>query len=75
MRTSLAPIPESLNNILYVAQGEKIRVGVEGTDTYYLLEVDGYYLLHKTDVQAMINELKLAKVQNADNRKLATTPK
>lgn len=58
MRTSLSPIPESLNNVLYVAQGEEIRVGVEGADTYFSVDVDGYILVHKTDMVAIMRELK-----------------
>ena len=58
MRTSLAPIPESLNNVLYVAQGEPIRVGVQGCETYYEVDVDGYILVHKTDMVAIMIELK-----------------
>ena len=58
MRTSLAPIPESLNNVLYVAQGEPIRVGVQGCETYYEVDVDGYILVHKTDMERIMEELK-----------------
>jgi len=58
VRTSLAPIPESLNNILYVAEGEPIRIGIEGQDTYFESNVDGYLLIHKTDMIAIMRELK-----------------
>ncbi len=57
VRTSLAPIPETLNNIAYVAQGKPIRIGFEGKDTYLEADVDGYYLLHRSDLEALIREL------------------
>jgi hypothetical protein len=58
VRTALAPIPESLNNIIYVAQGEPIRIGTDGGDTYFYADVDGYLLVHHTDMEAIMRELK-----------------
>lgn len=58
IRTSLSEIPETLNNIPYVAVGHDIRIGIEGTTDYYVVDVDGYYLVHKNDMAAIVEELK-----------------
>ena len=60
VRTSLTPIPESIDNILFVAAGEPIRVGIEGSEEYITVDVDGYYLIHISDLRAMVNVLKKA---------------
>lgn len=61
IRQSMTPIPEACRGVLYVAQNKPIMVGVEGSDKLMSLDVGGYYLIHKTDLQVMVGRLKNAK--------------
>lgn len=54
IRQSLTPIPEEAQGALYVIQDKKIMVGVEGTNHNFKINAQGYYLVHKNDLTAMI---------------------
>ena len=58
VRTSLTPIEEDVKGILYVADERPIQVGVEKTDVVTRTVVQGYYLVHKNDLVALIKRLK-----------------
>ena len=58
IRSSLSPIPENLNNVLYVAQEKKIKIGVEGTDKVFTKDVCGYYLIHKEDLKIIMKKIE-----------------
>jgi len=60
IRQSLSPIPEEVKGVLYVATGanQQIPVGIEGTDEVLMLDVSGYYLIHKNDLASMMKIIK-----------------
>lgn len=58
VRTSLVRIPEDLNGLLYVSEGKPIGVGVEGKDAFYEVDVDGYYLIHWSDLKSLLDAAK-----------------
>ena len=58
VRTSLDPIPQETQGVLYIQTNTPIPVGIEGTDEVLNLDVGGYYLVHKNDLAAMIRRLR-----------------
>jgi len=58
VRQGLTPIPEDAKGVLYVIHNKKIKVGVEGSNALMKLNMQGYYLIHKDEVKAMIGLLK-----------------
>lgn len=60
IRQSVSPIPEDANGLLYIAQEEAIRIGIEGTDTIVRKDIGGYYLIHKEDLKALMKRIREA---------------
>ena len=60
IRQSLSPIPEEIKGVMYVATElhQTIPVGIEGTDELLMLDVGGYYLIHKNDLASMMKIIK-----------------
>lgn len=58
VRQGLAPIPEDVEGVLYIATNRPIQVGIEGTEKVISADVGGYYLVHRDDMAAMVRTMK-----------------
>ncbi len=61
LRQSLTPIPADAQGWLYVATNKAIPVGVEGSKTIAREDVGGYYLVHKNDLEALMQAIRSGK--------------
>lgn len=50
----MTPIPENLDNLIFVATNDPILIGIESQDIIIRKDVGGYYLVHKEDLTALI---------------------
>lgn len=57
VRQSIVPVPEEAKGLLYVATNKPLTVGIEGSSEVVRVDVGGYYLMHATDVKALLEAL------------------
>lgn len=66
VRIELIQPPEIANNVLYIATNEQIPVALQGQDEILKLNVGGYYLLPRTDLEVLLKtSQKYLRIKNS----------
>lgn len=55
---SVTKHPEEGKGLLYVATNKPMDVAIQGSDLVYKRDMGGYYLIHPSDMEAMINAIR-----------------
>ncbi len=64
-----SPIPEECLGSLYVQTNKPIPVGIYGSNEMLMLDMGGYFLIHKNELAALVRaaaELKAVKTPQPD---------
>jgi len=73
VQQSLSPIPEDVKGVLFVIEDRDIEIGVQGAKVMLKKNMQGYYLVHKDDLAAMVKGLRELKAENKKMKKALTS--
>ncbi len=62
-------MPEDVKGVIYVIEDRDIAIGVEGANVLIQKNMQGYYLVHKDDLAAMVKGLRELKAENKKLKK------